>query len=629
MLINWDKINQYINKPINGILHLGAHLAEELSIYNFANINQVIWIEANECRVKKIKEIVPDHHQVICATVTDEENKEIYFNEANNGQSSSIFEFGTHSTEHPEIYYVNKTKQTTRRLDSLKKEYNFTNFNFINLDIQGAELLAIKGMGDMLNDVQYIYTEVNTKKLYEGCCLISDLDNYLVDFERVITSITSHGWGDAFYVRKPVFYKNVNLTYTNDPYATHQLPLILISQITDGNILELGVGDSSVVLLHKIIENSNRKLVSIEDEKKWTSKFDYLKNNNHAFISINQSLEAWKSKIDELSKSQWSIVLVDQGGCQEDIWRPARKYAVQKMIDFSDYIIVHDADLFPEMISFDYFCYEYIPKQQPEPSRRGPSSYIISKKYNLNEIKRHLSDIELNNNFIKVGWQPEYNGEIDLAESLPKDLVVFDVGCHSFSQFLEYEGEVHYFDPLDYNIDRLKIKKNKNKKSFYNGFGLSDENEIIKYYPKYESFLNRTASMGINNEDEAFELEVNKGDDYIKKHNISKIDLLKIDTEGYELKVLNGLTDSIDKIKYIQFEYGGAYLDAKIKLSDVCNFLRLNGFKFFYYITPQKLYTVTNFEDHYNYSNIFCSREKLEAKAGGSDFIIIKTIQNF
>ena len=39
--------------------------------------------------------------------------------------------------------------------------------------------------------------------------------------------------------------------------------------------------------------------------------------------------------------------------------------------------------------------------------------------------------------------------------------------------------------------------------------------------------------------------------DYIDENKISKIDILKIDTEGYEYKVLNGAREEISKIKYI------------------------------------------------------------------------------
>jgi FkbM family methyltransferase len=201
MLVNWNDINRYINSEISGVLHVGGHLAEELSIYDAAGINYVIWVEADEERSVKIKNLVPDFHDVVCAVVGDVDGADVVFHEANNGQSSSILDFGTHVVEHPEVFYISETKKTMRRLDALAEEFDFKKFNFLNLDIQGAELLALKGMGNLLDNVTYIYTEINEKSLYDGCCLIPDLDEYLSDFQRVITEMTPFGWGDALYVR--------------------------------------------------------------------------------------------------------------------------------------------------------------------------------------------------------------------------------------------------------------------------------------------------------------------------------------------------------------------------------------------------------------------------------------------
>ena len=47
----------------------------------------------------------------------------------------------------------------------------------------------------------------------------------------------------------------------------------------------------------------------------------------------------------------------------------------------------------------------------------------------------------------------------------------------------------------------------------------------------------------------------NKLANFIEKNNILKIDLLKIDTEGYELNVLLGLENHLDKISLIMFEH--------------------------------------------------------------------------
>lgn len=83
-----------------------------------------------------------------------------------------------------------------------KLSYDFA--NFISIDIQGAELLALKGMGDLLNYFDYIYLEVNKEFVYKNCCLVNELDDYLkkFKFERVETRWTTKNWGDGFYIKK-------------------------------------------------------------------------------------------------------------------------------------------------------------------------------------------------------------------------------------------------------------------------------------------------------------------------------------------------------------------------------------------------------------------------------------------
>ena len=89
-------------------------------------------------------------------------------------------------------------------MNEILKNYSDFQFNFINLDIQGTELKALKGMDYYLKFVDYIYTEVNSCEVYKGCTIISDLDDYLNNygFKRVKTSwVEDKTWGDAFYIR--------------------------------------------------------------------------------------------------------------------------------------------------------------------------------------------------------------------------------------------------------------------------------------------------------------------------------------------------------------------------------------------------------------------------------------------
>ena len=61
--------------------------------------------------------------------------------------------------------------------------------NFLNFDIQGVDLRALKSMEKYLKHVNYIYTEVNADYVYKDCNLIGELDEYLkkFGFERIAT----------------------------------------------------------------------------------------------------------------------------------------------------------------------------------------------------------------------------------------------------------------------------------------------------------------------------------------------------------------------------------------------------------------------------------------------------------
>jgi len=205
MLIDFGYIFSKYNMNITGILHVGAHRCEENVKYSQNGISNIVWVEGNKELVQEMSRT----HFVLYGLIDERDGVDVKFNIASNGESSSILEFGTHSTEHPHVTFIESREQTTIRLDSLFEKHNISpnKFNFMNIDIQGKELAALKSMGDNLKYVDYIYTEVNEKELYTGCCFISDLDKFLKDFTRVETKMLHHGWGDALYIRKGLLPK--------------------------------------------------------------------------------------------------------------------------------------------------------------------------------------------------------------------------------------------------------------------------------------------------------------------------------------------------------------------------------------------------------------------------------------
>lgn len=187
-IVNDLKIN------ISGIIHVGANEGEELSSYLHYTTN-IHMFEPIQNSYEKIPNIVKKYN---CALGDVEGTFEL--NVANNSQSSSLLKPKRHLQEHPEVLFIDKILVPVKTLDS----FNIQNCNFLNMDVQGYELHVLKGATNTLKHIDVIYTEVNMDEIYEGNCLIEDLDAWLFNysFKRVWHYDTGHRWGDAIYIRK-------------------------------------------------------------------------------------------------------------------------------------------------------------------------------------------------------------------------------------------------------------------------------------------------------------------------------------------------------------------------------------------------------------------------------------------
>ena len=181
--------------------------------------------------------------------------------------------------------------------------------------------------------------------------------------------------------------------------------------------------------------------------------------------------------------------------------------------------------------------------------------------------------------------------------------VFIDVGAHYgetvkiFKKNFQIE-KIFVFEPSRENFDKLKknIKKIDNLKTYNIALGnkkgivdfrqhfdsesstLVKINQESKYYKKknfYLDFFNKKKIKFSNTK-----VEIDRLDNILKKSEINKIDILKIDTEGYDFHVIEGLGEFINKVKYIYFEHHfHNMLVKKYTLSDIHNFLKKKNFK--------------------------------------------------
>jgi FkbM family methyltransferase len=214
---------------LDGVVHAGAHKAEEADIYLQNGIRAVLWIEANPLLMDDLEKTVsPLNQRSLHACLGAKSGELITLNLANNGQCSSILPLGTHREKHPEVCYVDEVTLPTMTLfDAIQQGWGRSNAppydkfpNFLNIDLQGAELLALKGLVEpwpMIRQVDYIYTEINEDPLYCGCALLPELTEWLATWgfkmvRKVMAGRQTRngsdrdgpwlGWGDALFVHE-------------------------------------------------------------------------------------------------------------------------------------------------------------------------------------------------------------------------------------------------------------------------------------------------------------------------------------------------------------------------------------------------------------------------------------------
>ncbi len=101
-----------------------------------------------------------------------------------------------------------------------------------------------------------------------------------------------------------------------------------------------------------------------------------------------------------------------------------------------------------------------------------------------------------------------------------------------------------------------------------------------KYFKKKFKLLSYFSKEDVYCE---FDIRVQKLEDYIVHKNLTRIDFLKIDTEGYEYEILLGLGNKISLVKILMFEHH--YDNMIIKnytFTDINNFLKMNNFNQIY-----------------------------------------------
>lgn len=205
-VVNW-LLGQGSEK-IQTVVHVGAHRGQELDAYLQLNPEQIVFIEADPVTYSKLNEnMLARHGAIACrllwihALVGDVDGVEVpFYRFNNNGASSSLFRATKVLRDKWEHIGLDETGSVPtllmRRLDSIFQSVDFfiQRPSVLVLDIQGAELAALRGLGNQLEAFDLIEVEVSLEQIYDGAPLFPVVDAFLSEhgFEKQ-TPVPWHG----------------------------------------------------------------------------------------------------------------------------------------------------------------------------------------------------------------------------------------------------------------------------------------------------------------------------------------------------------------------------------------------------------------------------------------------------
>lgn len=124
-------------------------------------------------------------------------------------KSSSLLPPSEEMKKHTEwLQFKNKTVVETMRLDNYIKNKNISTIDFAHIDVQGAELMVLKGAGDFLKQIKLIWMEVEAVELYKNQPLKKDVELFMKEnnFVNVLDTVNSVA-GDQLYANTLFFNK--------------------------------------------------------------------------------------------------------------------------------------------------------------------------------------------------------------------------------------------------------------------------------------------------------------------------------------------------------------------------------------------------------------------------------------
>lgn len=238
-------------------------------------------------------------------------------------------------------------------------------------------------------------------------------------------------------------------------------------------------------------------------------------------------------------------------------------------------------------------------KLVPNPYQYAPGSYRTINRHGL-VFQVDISDYI--GHYLYFGFLD--NGIAHLFSLCQKNFNVIDIGTNigwvalNFARISE-TGSVIGFEPDPYNYAVAKANSDRNALTNLNvlpyGLGETSSQVMLEVRTPDNRGGNRIAPQGISG---SSPVQIKRLDDVDEISSLFSIDLMKLDVEGYELKVLRGATNTIKKHKPILFVEvdDNNLIDQGDSAKELILFLEASGYESIVHAeTNEKITSLKNF----------------------------------
>ena len=180
--------------------------------------------------------------------------------------------------------------------------------------------------------------------------------------------------------------------------------------------------------------------------------------------------------------------------------------------------------------------------------------------------------------FIDVGSHHGETIKIFSKYFIIKKLFAFEASPMNY-QYLKKKIKISKYPSVEMFNKALGEKK---EKLFLNQFKETQSTTFLSFNQNSKYLLRKKKILSPYSENfflKKIEINVERLDEFLQNKNIKVIDILKIDTEGFDFNVIKGLGNKIFQTKYIYFEHHfDDMIEKNYKFSDIHSYLVKHNF---------------------------------------------------